>query len=776
MKVHETRSHAHASAEEEGKMGTRRQKAESRGQDESSKKKPKVTDGENGGTNAKSAAAIALEFDEFCKATREHLSIEEMRRILEANAQDPSGSDDAVVPRCQDMMFYGPLESCAMCGGQLEYTGKNYRCQGRYSEWTTCPYTTINPPRKSDRIKVPEDIDNETAHEWVANQESRAYPQRDLPLVDKPFSGMMISLSGRLSRTHQAWREEIEKHGGKVSNSVIGVTCLVVSPAERERGGSTKVADAMERNIPVVSEAWLIDSIQKQEAQPFDAYNVVSDLAPEGRGIPQDKQDPSEEALESLTAENKLYGKRAVYKDSMLDKDGGQIFEKDGIIYNCAFSLCDQANGVNEYCVMQLIMVPENHLHLYYKKGRVGNDPRAEERVEDFEDRVGDAIKEFVRLFEELTGNEFEPWEREKKFEKKPIKFYPMDMDDGVDVRYGGLAPRQYALMEMGYDAPDLPVGMLTDLHLKRCEEVLLKFRDDLKSAPENSSERNIKRLDDSNRWFTLMHSTQPFTIKNYQELADHVAAGLETTRDINVASRLIGDMTGSTIDDPLSDRYEKLSCMITPVDKDSDDYKMIVNYLEKTYEPVAVADVSYGASVENIYAIESSACPYDEIKKLPNKVLLWCGTRSSKLLRHLHKGFQPAICAIPVPGYMFGKAIVCSDAAAEAARYGFTAIDRPEGFLVLAVVSLGEQVTEISGIPEDTKSLEEKKIGVKALGKKKPDESEHFTWKDDVKVPCGRLVPSENKDSPLEYNEYAVYDPKQVNATSLCVIDDRPF
>lgn len=70
------------------------------------------------------------------------------------------------------------------------------------------------------------------------------------------------------------------------------------------------------------------------------------------------------------------------------------------------------------------------------------------------------------------------------------------------------------------------------------------------------------------------------------------MAAGLETTRDINVASRLIGDMTGGTIDDPLSDRYEKLSCSITPVDKESDDYKMIVNYLKKTYEPVAVADV----------------------------------------------------------------------------------------------------------------------------------------------------------------------------------------
>jgi len=106
----------------------------------------------------------------------------------------------------------------------------------------------------------------------------------------------------------------------------------------------------------------------------------------------------------------------------------------------------------------------------------------------------------------------------------------------------------------------------------------------------------------------------------------------------------------------------------------------------------------------------------------------------------------------------------VCSDAAAEAARYGFTAVDRPEGFLVLAVASLGEEVTEFTSPPEDTKTLEDKKIGVKGLGRKKTEESEHFMWRDDIKVPCGRLVPSEHKDSPLEYNEYAVYDPKQVN------------
>ena len=43
----------------------------------------------------------------------------------------------------------------------------------------------------------------------------------------------------------------------------------------------------------------------------------------------------------------------------------------------------------------------------------------------------------------------------------------------------------------------------------------------------------------------------------------------------------------------------------------------------------------------------------------------------------------------------------MCSDAAAEAARYGYTAVDRPEGFLVLAVASLGNEIIEVTSPPE---------------------------------------------------------------------------
>lgn len=57
----------------------------------------------------------------------------------------------------------------------------------------------------------------------------------------------------------------------------------------------------------MVREAWLNDSIEKKEAQPLDAYDFVSDLVVGGKGIPLDKQDPSEEAFETITTEVYVY-------------------------------------------------------------------------------------------------------------------------------------------------------------------------------------------------------------------------------------------------------------------------------------------------------------------------------------------------------------------------------------------------------------------------------------------------------------------------------------
>lgn len=103
MKVHEKRPHSHSSSgAEEEKMVTRKQKADNKAQHdaEHAPKKAKSKKNENSSqSNGKTIGDAASVFEKFCRTISEHLSIEQMRKILEANGQDTSGSDDAVVPR-----------------------------------------------------------------------------------------------------------------------------------------------------------------------------------------------------------------------------------------------------------------------------------------------------------------------------------------------------------------------------------------------------------------------------------------------------------------------------------------------------------------------------------------------------------------------------------------------------------------------------------------------------------------------------------------------------
>lgn len=97
-----------------------------------------------------------------------------------------------------------------------------------------------------------------------------------------------------------------------------------------------------------------------------------------------------------------------------------------------------------------------------------------------------------------------------KEIWEAATKFYPIDMDDGVDARHGGLGLRQlgaavthckleplvasfmmilcsreiyrYAMVEMGLDSPDLPTGIVSNFHLQKFEEVLLEFIEKFKS------------------------------------------------------------------------------------------------------------------------------------------------------------------------------------------------------------------------------------------------------------------------------------------------------
>ncbi|KAH1073141.1 hypothetical protein J1N35_025469 [Gossypium stocksii] len=110
----------------------------------------------------------------------------------------------------------------------------------------SCVYKTRSPTRKQEPFELSDSVLNSPVAELVKKYEDpKPRTHQYVGVTDKPFLGMMISLMGRLSCKHQYWKTKIKKHGGIVSNSIIGVTCSVASPAERERGGSLKLVEAI---------------------------------------------------------------------------------------------------------------------------------------------------------------------------------------------------------------------------------------------------------------------------------------------------------------------------------------------------------------------------------------------------------------------------------------------------------------------------------------------------------------------------------------------------
>lgn len=110
LKVHDTRSHSHSHGSgEEEKIMTRKQKAESKThENEQSPKKVKSED-ENGRPNGKSEADLADEFEELCKATRESVSIDQMKEILQMNDQDSTGPDYEIASKWYIINIVFPL-------------------------------------------------------------------------------------------------------------------------------------------------------------------------------------------------------------------------------------------------------------------------------------------------------------------------------------------------------------------------------------------------------------------------------------------------------------------------------------------------------------------------------------------------------------------------------------------------------------------------------------------------------------------------------------------
>ncbi|KAK9945142.1 hypothetical protein M0R45_010672 [Rubus argutus] len=711
---------------------------------------------------------------------KKHVTTLELRKMLETNAQDSTGSELDLRERCADGMMFGALNTCPVCSGPLHYSGAMYRCHGYLSAWSKCSYSTQEPERLKGKWKVPDETDNQYLQKWFKSQKV-GKPARILPPPSsnspggQAFNGqyqsgasladLKVAFRGLSKESMEKWNKDIEGVAGLVHAKIKKDTnCLVVGGVWDDKDAEMKKARRMK--IPIVREDYLVDCFKRKKKLPFDLYKV------EAVG----------EASSMVTV--KVKGRSAVHESSGL-QDTGHILEDGKSIYNTTLSMSDLSTGVNSYYILQIIQDDKSSdCHVFRKWGRVGNDKIGGTKLEEMS--KCDAISDFKRLFLEKTGNSWEAWEQKQNFQKQPGRFFPLDIDYGVNKHVSKnkqnnaptkLPPQlaelmkmlfnvetyRAAMMEFEINMSEMPLGKLSKSNIQKGFEALTEIQNLLKSNGRTSSIKESLIVDASNRFFTVIPSIHPHIIRDEDDFKSKLKM-LEALQDIEIASRLVGFDADS--DDSLDEKYKKLRCSMNPLPHDSEDYRLIEKYLLTTHAPT---HTDWSLELEEVFSLEREGefdkyTPYR--KKLKNRMLLWHGSRFTNFVGILSQGLRIAPPEAPATGYMFGKGIYFADLVSKSAQYCYTDKKNPVGLMLLSEVALGEiyELKKATYIDKPPKG----KHSTKGLGKKKPEESDYVKWRDDVTVPCGKPVDSNVRASELMYNEYIVYDTAQVKMQFL--------
>lgn len=392
------------------------------------------------------------------------------------------------------------------------------------------------------------------------------------------------------------------------------------------------------------------------------------------------------------------------------------------------------------------------------------------------------AREAFEAQYEEKTGNYF----GEKKFVKYPGKYFKMDIDYGEEEEVKKLSSvsgipsklhtpvqdlikmlfdvdmMQKAMLEFDLDTGKMPLGKLSSKQIRGAMGVLKEI-----GALVVDGAPPVKFVEASNRFYTMIphdFGVQRAPIIDSNDLITAKAEMLESLLEMELAYGLLNEETDDK-KNPLDAHYDQLKADIAPIDKESDEFRMLRDYVANTHAPT---HTNYGLDVEEIFKVgrKGEERRYKPFKKMHNRQLLWHGSRLTNYVGILSHGLKIAPPEAPVTGYMFGKGIYFADMVTKSANYCATTRSANTGLMLLCEVALGDPMEcmaakYVTQLPDD-------KHSVKGVGKTYPDPTAALARDDGVTVPLGGPITDDDIKSSLLYNEYIVYDVAQVKIQYL--------
>ncbi|XP_036592249.1 poly [ADP-ribose] polymerase 2 isoform X2 [Trichosurus vulpecula] len=489
-----------------------------------------------------------------------------------------------------------------------------------------------------------------------------------------------------------------------------------------------------------------------------------------------------------------LKGKAPVDPECTVKVGKAHVYCEGDDVYNVMLNQTNLQFNNNKYYIIQLLEDDgQRNFSVWMRWGRVGKV--GQHSLVTCSGDLNKAKEIFQKKFFDKTKNS---WEDRGSFEKVSGKYDMLQMDytsnsqGEEESKEGTFAPISPPKVESQLE---LPVQELIELicNIQTMEEMMVEMKYDIKKAPLGkltvaqikAGYQSLKKIEDCirsghsgrtlveacNEFYTrIPHDfglRTPPLIRTEQELKDKIQL-LEALGDIEIAIKLV--KTELKIPEhPLDQHYRNLHCALRPLDHSCHEFKVISQYLQSTHAPT---HNDYTMTLLDVFEVEKEGENEAFRKDLPNRMLLWHGSRLGNWVGILSHGLRIAPPEAPVTGYMFGKGIYFADMSSKSANYCFASRLKDVGLLLLSEVALGECNELLEANPEAA-GLLQGKHSTKGMGKMAPNPS-HYVTLNETTVPLGPASDTgvlNPQGYTLNYNEFVVYDPSQVRMRYLLKI-----
>ena len=233
-----------------------------------------------------------------------------------------------------------------------------------------------------------------------------------------------------------------------------------------------------------------------------------------------------------------------------------------------------------------------------------------------------------------------------------------------------------------------MPLGKLSKRQIQQAYAVLNELQREISGGKDKT-----KILDGSNRFYTLIphdFGMQKPPLLDNEDIIKMKTSMLDSLMEIEVAYSLLKTTDDDKGKDPIDAHFEKLKTKMEVLSKDTDEFKMLVEYVRNTH---AATHNEYQLEVLEIFKIarHGESKRFKPFSKLNNRMLLWHGSRFTNFVGILSQGLRIAPPEAPVTGYMFGKGVYFADMVSKSANYCRTSPREPTGLMLLCEVALGD-------------------------------------------------------------------------------------